>query len=238
MNSLNIHHLHNDQRGFRIKGITTGVKWIFILLSSGVLFIQSLQAQVSPMDTVTVNAGNIVPADTVSPEPNSKYQDSLRYRRIKRTILHSTFVPGWGQINNRQAWKTPIVVAAVTIPAVLFFYNLNQYKALKEAYILKVDNDPTNDNQIPIEFQPLSANSIKFYRDQYRQNVDFSALVFILAWGLNVADAAVFAHLRDFDISDKLSMKLKPGLDFIGRGNVALVFTFKDANKSNRQIKF
>jgi hypothetical protein len=58
--------------------------------------------------------------------------------------------------------------------------------------------------------------------------VDYSVLVFILAWGLQVADAAVYAHLRDFDVSDKLSMRVKPHISIQGQSGVALVFNFKN----------
>jgi len=36
-------------------------------------------------------------------------------------------------------------------------------------------------------------------------------LFFILFWGLNVVDATVDAHLKAFDVSDDLSLQLKPG---------------------------
>jgi Family of unknown function (DUF5683) len=44
-----------------------------------------------------------------------------------------------------------------------------------------------------------------------RQNVDYSVLFFIAFWGLNVIDAAVDAHLKTFDVSDGLSLQIKPG---------------------------
>ena len=147
-------------------------------------------------------------------------------------------VPGWGQINNRQAWKVPIVAAAVTVPIILFFNNLSEYKQLKQAYIYRLDNDTSNDSLIPEKYEPLSNNSMKYYRDAYRQNVDYSALAFILAWGLNIVDAAVYAHLKDFDVSDKLSFKLKPTINTGGRGNVALIVTFRDTNKRRQLITF
>jgi hypothetical protein len=207
------------------------VKWISFLLFGLIIFLQPVKAQIVHGDTVVSNQNNTISADTVIKERNSKYADSVRNRRIKKTILHSTFVPGWGQINNKQAWKTPIVAAAVTIPVILFFNNLTTYKDLKQAYIYKVDTFPANDVLIPPEYEPLSANSLKYYRDAYRQNVDYSALAFLLAWGLNIVDAAVFAHLKDFDVSDKLSMKFKPSIGPGGRGNLALIVTFRDANK-------
>ena len=214
-----------------LKTVGKGVNWISFFLLISCIYFQPVQAQIVRGDTVINNESSTISADSVIQERNTKYTDSVRHKRIRKTILHSTFVPGWGQIDNGQGWKVPVVAAAVTVPVILFFNNLTEYKALKQAYIYKVDTIPSNDDLIPPEYEPLSANSLKYYRDAYRQNVDYSALAFILAWGLNIVDAAVYAHLKDFDVSDKLSLKLKPSIGFGGRGNVALIVTFRDANK-------
>ncbi len=42
-------------------------------------------------------------------------------------------------------------------------------------------------------------------------------LYFLGAWALNVVDATVFAHLKGFDVSDDLSMKLRPNLNPVTR---------------------
>jgi hypothetical protein len=80
---------------------------------------------------------------------------------------------------------------------------------------------------IPFRFSNLGANSLKFYRDDYRRNIDYSVLVFLLAWGLNVVDATVSAHLKQFDVSDDLSLKFKPMLTPEGRMGLGLVMNFK-----------
>jgi len=135
--------------------------------------------------------------------------DSVR-RAEKRIITrHSAIIPGWGQINNKQGWKVPVIYGALGVTTYIFFFNLEEYRALKQAYIYRTDTIPGNDENIPERFRPLSNNSIKFYRDEYRQNVDLSALAFLIIWGLNVVDATVFAHLRDFDVSDDIGLRLQ-----------------------------
>jgi Family of unknown function (DUF5683) len=158
--------------------------------------------------------------------------DSVRHRQIKKATVRSAIIPGWGQITNNQAWKVPFVYAAVGIPVYLFFVNLEQYQVLRDTYIIMTDDDPTNDDQIPENLKPLSPNSIKFYRDEYRKNVDYSVLAFLIAWGLNVADAAVFANLRDFDVSDKLSMRVNPGYNpATGTAQIGLVLKTNNTRK-------
>jgi hypothetical protein len=40
--------------------------------------------------------------------------------------------------------------------------------------------------------------------------MDFSILGILVAWGLNVVDATVDGHLKNFDINSVLTMNIKP----------------------------
>jgi hypothetical protein len=197
------------------------LKWLSLIFLVLLLLTKTGGAQVVTADSVVKTTEIEVSPETIA------FEDSIRRKRIKRTIIHSAVVPGWGQINNKQAWKLPFVAAAVGLPVWAFVVNLQLYNDLKQTYIYATDTIPGNDNLIPPEYRVLSDNSIKYYRDEYRKNVDYSAIFFLLGWGLNVADAAVFAHLRDFDVSDKLSMRVKPTINLNGQTNVSLVFSFK-----------
>jgi Family of unknown function (DUF5683) len=141
-------------------------------------------------------------------------------------IKRSAMVPGWGQYTNKKYWKIPIVYAGVGIPAYLFFRNVKQYKEAKSAYILATDNDVSNDGLIPEPYYSVRSqpDRIKTFRNEVRQNADYSVLFFILFWGLNVADAAVDAHLKTFNVSDNLTLQLKPGYSPMAKTNgVSLV---------------
>jgi hypothetical protein len=125
----------------------------------------------------------------------------------------SAILPGWGQATNKKYWKIPVVYAALGVTTYIFFRNVNQYNEARDAYANAIDGDPSNDWQIPepyftVKDQP---ERIKTFRNQVRQNVDYSVLFFILFWGLNVVDATVDAHLKTFDVSDDLSLQIKPG---------------------------
>jgi hypothetical protein len=71
-------------------------------------------------------------------------------------------------------------------------------------------------------------NALRTYRDEFRRNVDYSALFFIVLWGLNVVDAAVDAHLRTFDVTPDLGFKFKFGhSEMAGTTGLSLVLAFK-----------
>lgn len=131
----------------------------------------------------------------------------------KIAIRRSAILPGWGQATNKKYWKIPLVYGALGTTSYLFFRNLKQYRESKDAYILATDGDETNDYLIKEPYYTVRSqpDRIRNFRNQVRQNVDYSALFFLIFWGLNVVDAAVDAHLKSFDVSDDLSLHLKPG---------------------------
>ena len=123
----------------------------------------------------------------------------------------SAIIPGWGQVYNKKYWKVPLVYGALGVTAGVFYYNMKTYRLLRDAYIYATDTDAANDTLIDPRFQNLSDEAIRTYRNEFRQNVDYSVLFFILFWGLNIVDATVDAHLRKFDVNDNLSLQLKQG---------------------------
>jgi len=148
----------------------------------------------------------------------------------RKAIIRSAIIPGWGQITNKKIWKLPLVYGALGTTTYLFFRNINQYNEAKKAYILATDNDPSNDIQIPQPYYSVKSQPerIRVFRNAVRQNVDYSAVFFILFWGLNVVDAAVDAHLKTFDVNDKLSLQFKGGYSPMARTNgLSLVMSIK-----------
>ena len=127
--------------------------------------------------------------------------------------IRSAILPGWGQITNKKYWKLPLVYAALGITAGVFVHNVNQFNEANKAYTNASDGNPANDYLIPEPYYSVRSqpDRIKTFRNLVRQNVDYSALFFIIFWGLNVVDAAVDAHLKTFDVSDNLGLQIKPG---------------------------
>ncbi len=139
--------------------------------------------------------------------------DKTKPYNPKIAIRRSLIIPSWGQATNKKYWKMPIVLAALGTTTYIFFRNINQFKEANKAYKNAIDGITTNDYLIPQPYYSVrnSPDRIKTFRNQVRQNVDYSVLFFIAFWGLNVADAAVDAHLKTFDVSDNLSLQIKPG---------------------------
>lgn len=135
----------------------------------------------------------------------------------RKATIRSAIIPGWGQIYNKKYWKVPLVYGALGTTVGVFAYNIKWYNrtryAYKIAYQIQQTGLTTGKDQVYPELVPLLAypESLKSYRNQFRQSVDYSVLFFLLAWGLNVVDATVDGHLKDFNVDEDLSFRINPG---------------------------
>lgn len=172
-----------------------------LMCSSNGVFAQKKALQFSKDTSVPKNKGVFNKVD-----PAKRYNPNIATYR-------SAIVPGWGQATNKSYWKIPVVYAALGVTTYIFFRNVNQYREASKAYINATDLDPSNDGEIPQPYYTVKdqPERIKSFRNEVRQNVDYSVLFFILFWGLNVAEATVDAHLKTFDVGDDLSLQIKPG---------------------------
>jgi len=167
--------------------------------------------------------------DLKKTEPDTSIKKKVYSPKIAAT--RSAIFPGLGQIYNKKYWKLPIVYGALGVTGYIFIDNIKTYKEYKFAYKARIDaaaNPPDRDStgykQLKDIYKRLSPNTIRAARDEFRRYVDYSALIFLLLWGLNVVDASVDAHLKSFDVSPDLSLQLRAGYSDLAKTNgVSLV---------------
>ena len=146
-----------------------------------------------------------------------------------KAAVRSAIIPGWGQVYNKKIWKVPIVYTALGIPAGLFFYNKNWYERTNYAYAVALSPNPPQDSLDKVHpdlkyfVENHQTTSLVNYRNEFRRNMDYCVLFFLLAWGLNIVDATVDAHLMGFNVTPDLSMRIKPNLS---TSNVGLSLGF------------
>jgi hypothetical protein len=175
-------------------------------------------------------------ADTTIVAEGMTAKDTLAKKKHDpaKATRRSAIIPGWGQAYNHQYWKIPIVYGALAIPAATFVYNNTWYKKTRDAYEIVVNEETDRYNEIDPKLQPLVNDpaSLQYYRNEFRRNRDYSILFFLVAWGLNVVDATVFGHLKDFDVSDNLSMQFKPNYNIVTKQpNVGVAFNIRTPAK-------
>lgn len=154
----------------------------------------------------------------------SKYDSSLAAHNPRTAAIRSAILPGLGQIYNKKYWKLPLVYGALGSCGAIFSYNLKNYKDTRFAYKVKYNmrvfgTDSSLYAQIKPLLKPIPEENLRYYRNSFRRDIDFSVLFFIVAWGLNVVDASVDAHLKSFDVGPDLSLRFKAGYSDIARTN-------------------
>lgn len=191
------------------------MKKLFILLFS-IVFLLNVRGQSIKMDSLV-----FMPKDTLNRKLSKK--DSLKkyYKIIPRvSTIRSAMLPGWGQINNRQYWKVPIVAAAFGVNIFFIAYNDTRYHYYRNYLGLTYKSEgnpfPVNSVNVPI-YQDVSVPPRDFNQDQlnnvvatYRRQRDLSYLFLLITWAANIVDANVTAHLKTFDVTDDISLKIQP----------------------------
>lgn len=136
---------------------------------------------------------------------------------VKKATTLSLICPGAGQIYNKSYWRAPIVVGGLASMVYVIDWNSRGYKRFKDAYALRIDYDRNPDkypNGSADEFHGrYSASFLKNLRDSNRRNRDLSLLLTAGVYIFQAVDAHVDAHLKDFDVSDNLTVNLQPMFD-------------------------
>lgn len=146
-----------------------------------------------------------------------KYSTSEISSVNKATTL-AMICPGAGQIYNQSYWRVPIVVGGFATTIYCIDWNNRGYQRFKKAYRLKADFD-TNPDLYPSGSQDefngrYSATFLKNLRNSYRRNRDLCIILTAGLYLLQIVDAHVDAHLRDYDISKDLSVSLSPVIGY------------------------
>jgi hypothetical protein len=139
----------------------------------------------------------------------------------RATILAAT-IPGAGQAYNRKYWKIPIAYAGYAAGGYMLYTNQSQYKSSKRNYLALTDTLESTVND-----SGRSAAELRSDIDSYRRMRDLSVLI-LLAWhGLSIIDANVDAHFFNWDVSEDLSLRLRPKALWAGGLNpgIGLCFT-------------
>ncbi|GAB3182244.1 DUF5683 domain-containing protein [Telluribacter humicola] len=203
-------------------------RWLWIGIVA--LSIGGAQAQRVNTDSLGKVVLPIVKGDTIKPavDPNLAI-DSLvvrtkeKFRPVPRkaTIFAIAF-PGGGQIYNRDYWKLPLVYGAFGGAVYAIRWNTLRYNdfltAYKAFYDLSTGKPRTDITTYPVylrgtdETRELTLDQVKRGRTAYRRYRDYSYVISVAVYALAAVEANVAAHLKTFDISEDLSLRIEPSL--------------------------
>lgn len=128
----------------------------------------------------------------------------------KLATLLSAVAPGAGQIYNRKYWKLPIIYGAFGGLIYSAVWNHTQFRTYKDAYLIRIDDDPATMDQFEGQF---SEDNLLSLQADYRKNRDLSYVFIGVFYALNIIDAAVDGHLFDFNVDEDLSLQIQPVIE-------------------------
>lgn len=135
-----------------------------------------------------------------------------------RALWLALVLPGAGQIYNHKYWKLPIIYGGFLGCAYALTWNNQMLSDYSQAYLDIMDNDPDTksyEKMLPLNYSIAGREDqfkeiFKNKKDYYRKYRDMSIMAFAAVYALSVIDAYVDAELSSFDISEDLSMRVRP----------------------------
>jgi hypothetical protein len=134
----------------------------------------------------------------------------------KKASIMSACLPGLGQIYNRKYWKLGVIYPAMGGLIYGIAWNHKYFKVYRDALRIRYDGDSTTIDQYSI----YSDDRIVTMKNYYQRYRDLCVIGFAAVYVLQVIDAAVDAHLFNFDVGTDLSMHWGPRLSTDQTGTV------------------
>ena len=170
-------------------------------------------------DTPTVKNPNVVADSSI---PVTAVKEGPFQPNPKKSGLYSSIIPGLGQLYNRQYWKIPLIYAAMGVTAYVFINNYTNYENYYKAYIGRINNPYPTDKYVNL----YTTDQLNQLQNDYNRYMDLTVLFGTIEYALQVMDAITSAHLKNFDISRDISLKMRPVVTPVGIG-LGLVVNFK-----------
>lgn len=194
-------------------------RYFIISILIAYIGISSLSAQDKATDSVRVTVDSV--QKTLSKrELRKQLRDSIKYANYKfdplspsKAAFYSAVLPGLGQAYNKRYWKIPLVYGAIGTGVYFYINNTNEYNKYRDAYKSRLagfNTDEfwgTDEEGNPRDTPLLSKDALIDAQEFYQKNKDLSLLITVGLYVLNIVDANVDAHLKQFNMSDDLTFE-------------------------------
>ncbi|PQB04689.1 DUF5683 domain-containing protein [Aureitalea marina] len=191
--------------------------WVHIILF---LFGFGATAQVSDSVQVAKDDQVEVVAEDLIKEPYNPLAPST-------AAFYSAVLPGLGQAYNKRYWKIPIIYAGLATGVYFYIQNDNDYNRFRDAYKRRLAGFTDDEFYGPGDNPIISDDRLIDAQKSAQKNKDYSLIVVLGFYVLNIIDANVDAHLRQYNVSKDLSLSPGVQLDPINaQPNYSLSFTW------------
>jgi hypothetical protein len=161
-----------------------------------------------------------VKLDTISPaKPDSIY--SKAGRRVvsietysqrfnpRKAMLFSAILPGMGQVYNKKYWKVPLVYGGlIGFGLVVDFYNQGGNRFRNDLFDFL--NGERNIIDPTLSPRGYTEAQLRNGIDVASRQRDYFIIITAFFYILQMVDAHVDAHLKEFDLNPKLKVRIEP----------------------------
>ncbi len=178
------------------------ILFFIFFLGNTIVFAQETELKIK--DTVSTKKANI---DPLAPA---------------RAAFYSAVLPGLGQAYNKKYWKIPIVYGALGTGIGVYAWNNGKYHEFRDAYKRRLANITD------VKYSKYSDQTLINAQKSYQRQRDISLLVTVALYALNIVDANVDAHLKQFNVDDNLTVRpeIYPS-DFTSQQTIGLTLNYR-----------
>ena len=195
--------------------INNPLLFLFFLFLLQVVAAQETETEATPADSLGADLRRKgITIDEV------RKMENINPLAPSKAAFYSAVLPGLGQIYNRRYWKTPIVWAAIGTGVYAYIYNDTEYDRFRAAFKRRragfIDDefyDINNSGIVPGE-PDLSDEALQDAQERFQRDRDLALVVTIALYALNIVDANVDAHLKQFNVDENLGLDIRPYLDY------------------------
>ncbi len=173
------------------------ISFLLILSSLGAL---AQEPKKDSIDVIKPALSELDESDTI------RIQSYAKRFNPATASLYAAVLPGLGQIYNKKYWKLPLVYGGMFATGYAINLYQNYYKDYKEQlfYILETGESESPEGFTEAQLRPAI--------DQARRERDFFIVIMVGVYILQIIDANVDAHLKEFDVNPNLQVKFEPML--------------------------
>ncbi|MDH5396807.1 MAG: DUF5683 domain-containing protein [Cyclobacteriaceae bacterium] len=150
----------------------------------------------------------IVVTDSLHQEKKTEINQttSVSTHDPRKAFWYSAILPGLGQAYNQKYWKMPLVYGG------FFFlgYQISNYNAYNIRFKNMLHNTKNPDYQLP---QGYTKESVERNIERALRERDYMVVWTAAFYFIQIADAHIDAHLKDFELNPDLHVKLGPSLE-------------------------
>lgn len=194
---------------------------ILLILCAFLAFSQDAFAQ----DTVAIEKDTVIieREDTVLMKSYAARFDP------RKALLYAAILPGLGQVYNKKYWKLPLVYGGFVILGLNINTFNKRYKEFRGYLFYNLSHDLEGDTDINPQIN-LQTSTIRRIADRSLRDRDFWVIMTGTLYILQIVDAHVDAHLKEFDLNPNLKVSFQPTIEsdaIIGRQTgVSMILKF------------